>query len=182
MHHVMTEKFDLSKKVGGVGNELAAGSFPSLENKKSDEGREEYDQTVGNLVLKMVALLERVQIAELKDASRGKAEVCLARQMAMYLMHTVFSCSYHSVAAFFARDRTTISHACKLVEDLRDNEPFDKSLETMENLLISARALYELERQSNLKEGSNSVATDLPSRAGSLLVPDIKVRPSAKRV
>ena len=104
----------------------------------------EYDQKVGNLVLKLVSTLEKVAMVDLLSSSRGQSDICLARQMAMYLIHTVFSVPYHRVAIFLKRDRTTISHACRLVEDLRDNEEFDKRLETMENLLVSARALGEI--------------------------------------
>lgn len=105
---------------------------------------EEYAQSAGALVIRLVSTLEKTDPDAMRKTSRGKADICLARQMAMYLMHTVFSCSYHHVSAFFKRDRTTISHACKLVEDLRDNEEFDKRLEAMENLLVSARCLGEV--------------------------------------
>ncbi len=119
---------------------------PTLEDESL--AARQYDQSVGSLVLKLVSTLEKVKPEALLNSSRGRADICLSRQMAMYLMHTVFSCPYHRVAVFFKRDRTTISHACRLVEDLRDNEEFDKRLEAMENLLVSARALGELmERQ-----------------------------------
>lgn len=109
----------------------------------------EYAETAGAFVIKLVATLEKTDPGAMRKSSRGKADICLARQMAMYLMHTVFSCSYHQVADYFGRDRTTISHACRLVEDLRDNQDFDKRLEAMENLLVSARCLGELVKGSN---------------------------------
>lgn len=111
-----------------------------------------YDLGVGNLVIRLVATLERVKVDDLTRTSRGKADICLARQIAMYLMHTVFSCPYHRVAAFFGRDRTTISHACKLIEDARDDVDFDRRLEVMENLLVSARTLLEM---TDLKGGEH---------------------------
>ncbi|MCB1387001.1 MAG: hypothetical protein KDJ80_13790 [Nitratireductor sp.] len=104
----------------------------------------EYDDAAGQLVVKLVSVLDRVAVADLHGTSRGKAGICLSRQKAMYLMHTVFSSPYHTVAAFFRRDRTTIAHACRLVEDMRDDEDFDRQLEAMENLLVSARNLYEI--------------------------------------
>lgn len=103
-----------------------------------------YDLNVGNLVIKLVSTMEKVDVDEIVRTSRGRADICLARQIAMYLMHTVFSCPYHRVAAFFGRDRTTISHACKLIEDARDDRDFDTRLEVMENLLVSARSLFEM--------------------------------------
>lgn len=129
------------------GGKIRRVSPPILNGKNlSGEGpqAEHYAESVGVLVIKLVATLEQTDQQAMRKTSRGKADICLARQMAMYLMHTVFSCSYHHVAAFFKRDRTTISHACKLVEDLRDNEEFDKRLEAMENLLVSARCLSEV--------------------------------------
>jgi chromosomal replication initiation ATPase DnaA len=113
------------------------------------QSQELFDDHAGELVIKVVSVLERTDIRQFKAQSRGKADICLARQIAMYLMHTVFSCPYHRIAAYFNRDRTTISHACRLVEDLRDQEEFDKRLETMENLLTSARALYEICRKED---------------------------------
>ena len=104
----------------------------------------DYDRVAGQLVVRLVSVLDRVPVCDLHRTSRGKAATCLARQKAMYLMHTVFSSPYHTVAEFFSRDRTTIAHACRLVEDMRDNEDFDKQLEAMENLLVSARSLYEI--------------------------------------
>ena len=148
----MYQIIDDKRKWRPAGNSISAnkivGQSEELLAVQNEFQELQYDNTVGALVLKIVALLERVEISELKNTSRGKADICLARQMAMYLMHTVFSSPYHRVARFFNRDRTTISHACKLVEDLRDNEPFDKSLEAMENLLVSARALYEIVERS----------------------------------
>lgn len=100
-------------------------------------------QIAGQLVNSLVSLQREVAIGELKATSRGKADICLARQIAMYLLHTVFSCPYHQVARIFCRDRTTISHACQLVEDLRDDAAFDLEMEQMENLLAMSRQLSE---------------------------------------
>ena len=72
---------------------------------------------------------------ELQSHSRSSAEIALARQTAMYLAHTKFGISYGEVGDFFHRDRSTVAHACRLVEDRRDNNEFDRSLSQMENLV-----------------------------------------------
>lgn len=72
---------------------------------------------------------------ELQSQSRSSAKIALARQTAMYLAHTKFGISYGEVGEFFSRDRSTVSHACRLVEDRRDNREFDRSLSRMENLV-----------------------------------------------
>jgi chromosomal replication initiation ATPase DnaA len=65
-------------------------------------------------------------------------EAALARQIAMYLAHTVFSWSMSRVGAAFDRDRTTASHACHRVEDLRDDAQFDSLLLKLESCARAA--------------------------------------------
>lgn len=64
--------------------------------------------------------------------SRGKAPVARARQAAMYLAHVSCGLTLTTVGAVFARDRTTVSHACAVIEDSRDDPPFDRALELLE--------------------------------------------------
>lgn len=103
--------------------------------------REAYSKYAGELVLAIVSKDLNVSISDMKCASRGKANICVARQVAMYLLHTSMSCSYCEVAKFLARDRTTVSHGCRLIEDLRDDECFDKTISHMENFTLAAMNL-----------------------------------------
>lgn len=93
------------------------------------------------LVLLVVGAQMRTSRKALLQASRGTARVCQARQIAMYLLHTALSCSYQEVAAIFGRDRTTVSHACRLVEDMRDDPQTDGKLLQMEEIISAALAL-----------------------------------------
>ncbi len=61
----------------------------------------------------------------------------LARQMAMYLAHVAFGLNYTEVGSIFARDRTTVAHACALIEDLRDDPVLDRALSALEAVLPS---------------------------------------------
>lgn len=70
--------------------------------------------------------------AELSAQSRGKAPVALARQAAMYLAHVSCGLTFTDVGHIFARDRTTVAHACAVIEDRRDDPVFDHALELME--------------------------------------------------
>ena len=71
--------------------------------------------------------------------TRGRAHVALARHVAMYLAHVAYGLSLTDVGRLFARDRTTVAHACALVEDRRDDQPFDRALELLE-LVVRALA------------------------------------------
>lgn len=70
--------------------------------------------------------------------TRSTADVAFARQIAMYLSHTKFGISYSDVGLYFNRDRSTVIHACHLVEDRRDGADFDARLERMEYLIDAA--------------------------------------------
>ena len=65
------------------------------------------------------------------------------RQAAMYLAHTVFSVRTADVARGFGRDTTTVYHAYRQVEDMRDDEGFDRFLDAVENLVTGAAALAD---------------------------------------
>lgn len=68
-------------------------------------------------------------------ARHGSRRISTARQIAMYLAHTAAGLPLSIVAAYFGRDRTTAAHACRLVEDRRDNKKFDAELSEIEDLL-----------------------------------------------
>ena len=78
-----------------------------------------------------------VALQDLDAATRGRAPIAFARQVAMYLCHVAYEMSLSQIAMAFQRDRTTVSHACHLIEDRRDDASFDLRLEAMETLLRS---------------------------------------------
>ncbi len=55
-----------------------------------------------------------------------------ARQLAMYLAHVVGGLSLSEVGRLFGRDRTTVAHACQVVEDRRDDLTFDRAVSLLE--------------------------------------------------
>lgn len=83
-----------------------------------------------------VAHVFRVTIPELDRPRRGKAAVALARQVAMYLTHVGIGLSLTEVGQLFGRDRTTVAHACALVEDRRDEPSFDFAMQCLEGVVV----------------------------------------------
>jgi hypothetical protein len=61
------------------------------------------------------------------------------RQVAMYLAHVGLGLSMAAVGKVFGRDRTTVVHACHLIEDRRDDCRFDVMLDHLEQ---AANALH----------------------------------------
>lgn len=79
-----------------------------------------------------------VALQEIEAPTRSKAHIAFARQTAMYLAHVVCGYSLTDVALAFERDRTTVSHACHLIEDRRDDDDFDQLLERLEADVLQA--------------------------------------------
>ena len=69
---------------------------------------------------------------DLRRATRGRAGVALARQVAMYLAHVGCGLSLTETGRLFDRDRTTVAHACGVIEDRRDDPHFDRVLDLLE--------------------------------------------------
>lgn len=79
-----------------------------------------------------VAQVFGVDSVALEQHSRGVARVALARQVAMYLAHVGCGLSMTAAGRLFGRDRTTVAHACLIVEDKRDDPMFDRALDLLE--------------------------------------------------
>lgn len=77
-------------------------------------------------------------------ASRGSPDLARARQVAMYVAHVSFGMSLARVATAFGRDRSTVAHACHVVEDWREDVGFDTWLERLEMSLGILAPLNEI--------------------------------------
>lgn len=75
----------------------------------------------------------RVDPLQFWSVTRGQPRVAFARQVGMYLAHVTFELSFTEVGQMFARDRTTVAHACGVVEDHRDDRSFDRALDLLES-------------------------------------------------
>ncbi|MEX1061079.1 MAG: helix-turn-helix domain-containing protein [Methyloceanibacter sp.] len=84
-----------------------------------------------------VAAVFEVDVRALRASTRGSPRTAFARQVAMYLAHVVCGLSLTEVGTLFARDRTTVAHACSVVEDRRDESELDGKLEHLERAVAS---------------------------------------------
>jgi hypothetical protein len=88
---------------------------------------------VRQVVAEMVMLTgDRVQMR--RDRRRA---VCHIRQIAMYVCHVTLSIPLTDIGQAFGRDRTTVGHACSVVEDRRDNTAYDEFLSIIERLIAT---------------------------------------------
>jgi chromosomal replication initiation ATPase DnaA len=76
-----------------------------------------------------------VGIAEVRASTRGKSRVALARQIAMYLCHTVFLLDVGNLAKTFGRDDSTVRYALHQIADMRADADFDRTIRYLESML-----------------------------------------------
>jgi len=69
-----------------------------------------------------------VSAGEIGTQQRGSPPVAFARQVAMYIAHVEVGLTLSDTGRMFGRDRTTAAHACRLVEDRRDDPRLDAAL------------------------------------------------------
>lgn len=107
----------------------------------SEALRSSYQTKCFVLVVELVSTFFEVSVESLQAQTRCAAPICQARQICMYLLHTSLSISYPDIGRLFRRDRTTISHACMVVEDLRDDTGIDGNLTRLESILMTILSL-----------------------------------------
>lgn len=73
-----------------------------------------------------------VNSADITCAARGSQKAAFARQVAIYLARVGFGYSFAAIGECFRRDRTTVAHACRVVEEKRDDIRFDCRMAALE--------------------------------------------------
>ena len=90
-------------------------------------------------VMSLVASACEVELTDLLQRSRCAARIAAARQLAMYLANVKLGRTMTEIGQLFGRDRTTVSHACALIEDRREGE-FELRIDAFEAAIDAALA------------------------------------------
>lgn len=96
------------------------------------------DFSRAQLTVAAVALEFGLPELRLRSERRGNAQICFARQVAMYLVHVIYNVNLTRTAQLFGKDRSTVSHGCAVVEDSRDDPIFETKLDRLERYLAQA--------------------------------------------
>lgn len=92
------------------------------------EWRAERVMEICEAMIDICAALFDVPSKALRSTKRTTAGVSRVRQIGMYVTHVTLHVSMQEVGRGFARDRTTVRHACHLIEDLRDDPEIDRAV------------------------------------------------------
>jgi chromosomal replication initiation ATPase DnaA len=96
------------------------------------------DRAAARLAMNLAAYACHVEPEEVLARTRRSVEAAAARQLAMYLAHVALRMSLARVALAFGRDRSTVAHACRLMEDRREDPAIDAQIDVLEELLREA--------------------------------------------
>jgi hypothetical protein len=90
------------------------------------------------IVCRFVSQITAETISLLSDRvivrSERRRPSCHVRQISMYVCHVALRMSFSDIGAAFGRDRTTVGHACHVVEDRRDDVAFDEFVSAIERM------------------------------------------------
>lgn len=100
--------------------------------------RDERILAVCEAAIDLAAALFNVSGRELRRPGRSQLGIARVRQIAMYVCHVTLSLSMKDVGRGFNRDRTTVLHACHVIENLRDDRDFDELVATVERVVTVA--------------------------------------------
>jgi len=117
---------------------------PRLLRRRAEQAIELCDNLID-----ITSALFGISSKELRQMGPGRPclEVARIRQLAMYVAHVTLHLSMKEVGVGFGRDRTTVLHACQLIEDLRDDVEFDRMVVMTERIASAAfRAHLEMIR------------------------------------
>src|SRR5690606_11233095 len=89
-------------------------------------------------MIEIAGAIYNIPTRELRRPGRSGISVSRARQIAMYVTHLGLGLSMSDVGRGFQRDRTTVLHACHLIEDLREDDDFDRLVTMMERVAAAA--------------------------------------------
>lgn len=78
-----------------------------------------------HFIKESVAGIFGLSVPSLNARTRLSAEIAFARQVAMYVAHVRLGLKLGEIARAFDRDRTTVAHACMVIEDRRDDPRID---------------------------------------------------------
>jgi chromosomal replication initiation ATPase DnaA len=112
----------------------------AFDNKfhRAGKTREEEVAAICEGMIDILGACFSVPSKELRSQERATACISRIRQVGMYTAHVTLGLNMKEVASGFCRDRSTVVHACHLIEDLRDDADFDKICTTVERIASAA--------------------------------------------
>ena len=121
---------------GSVGRSHPPANDRTVDGVQPD--RPDSDPTEPPSLAAVVARAFHLPAADLLAPTR-RADVALARQVAIYVAHVGLAETLTAAGRRFGRDSSTAAHACRRVEDRRDDPGFDGLVAAIEAAVVASR-------------------------------------------
>lgn len=102
--------------------------------------RARHDAERARLAAAMASSALGTSLDEVLNGNRGM-KVIFTRQVALYVSTAGFGMSYGRAAAAFGCDPSTVAHACRVIEERREEPGFDRWLYTLEQAAVNSPVL-----------------------------------------
>lgn len=93
---------------------------------------------------------------DIRSSKRQNLDVARVRQIGMYVANVVLGINMTMIGQGFGRNKSTVVHACHLIEDMRDDEEFDLLVARLEAITHAAfkftLAEAEAEAESEMEQ------------------------------
>lgn len=109
-------------------------AFLPLRSSLLQKRRQEKAIFLCDALVDVISALSGVDSKELRAVGKGGRDIARLRQITFYVAHVILEVSMRDIAMAFGCDRTTVRHACHLVEDLRDDHEFDQVVTVAERV------------------------------------------------
>ncbi len=100
--------------------------------------RDEVAMEMCECLIDIAAAFFSISSKDLRRPGKSSMGASRVRQVAMYVAHVVLRLTQAEVGRGFGRDRTTVAHACQVVEDLRDDMEFEQIVLKLELIAHAA--------------------------------------------
>lgn len=132
----------------GVPNECSRGGAaqpPVRRQVRSAQAGSAGEHRIACRLAEAAAAVAFAPLALRPAAAAGRTRrATFVRHVAMYLAHVGLGVPMGEIGNAFGRDRTTVTHACHLIEDRRDDRGFDAMLDRLEAAVIALREAWAL--------------------------------------
>ncbi len=112
-------------------NVIEAGNFRALPRGGS---RNEEVIELCEAMQDVLAACFSVSGKEIRSQDRCRSEISRIRQIGMYVTHVVVGLTMLEVGRGFQRDRSTVAHACHVIEDMRDDPDSERIIHMVEKI------------------------------------------------
>ena len=92
-------------------------------------------------VIDLMAAVFSLDSRVLRAPNRSATDIARVRQIGMYVAHVTLGLRMADVATGFSRRKSTVVHACHLIEDMREAPDFDRVVAKVEEIVRIAFSL-----------------------------------------